>query len=146
MNLDFDGVTPVDADDDGNHDVVIYDGPNGKFKEDGTLNVDSSNPPVALGLRRAGRLDYDSDGYDEDVASPRHRPPVLRRRRQVPGRPVSASATRTGEPLATPNGPRQTGANAWPLTYTVKVPVAATGSGSGCLTATVRALPPGEER
>ena len=33
-------------------------------------------------------------------------------------------------------------ADASGLTYTVKVPVMATGSGSGCLTATVRALPP----
>ena len=74
VNLRFDGLEPVDADLDGNHDVVIYDGPNGKYKEDGTLNVGSSNPPVALGYRRAGRLEYDADGYDEDVESWRHRP------------------------------------------------------------------------
>ena len=72
VNLRCDGVAPVDADGDGNHDVVIYDGPNGKYKEDGTLNQYSQGND--LGYRRAGRLEYDSGGYDEDVESYRHRP------------------------------------------------------------------------
>ena len=72
VNLNFDGVAPVDSDGDGHHDVVIYDGPNGKYKEDGTLNQDSQGND--LGYRRAGRLEYDSDGYDEDVESNSYRP------------------------------------------------------------------------
>ena len=142
VNLHFDGVTPVDADLDGNHDVVIYDGPNGKYKEDGTLNVDSSNPPVALGYRRAGRLEYDSDGYDEDVASPRHRPQCSDSDGKFEGSLFRIGNTdrRTTSGAKWPTTP---GAQNLPLTYTVKVPVAvaATGSGPRCLTATVRALP-----
>ena len=140
VNLHFDGVAPVDADLDGNHDVVIYDGPNGKYKEDGTLNVDSSNPPVALGYRRAGRLEYDSDGYDEDVASPRHRPQCSDAAGKFQGSLFRIGNTdrRTDSARKWPSG---VAAQSLPLTYTVKVPVTATGSGSGCLTATVRALP-----
>ena len=133
VNLHFDGVTPVDADQDGHHDVVIYDGPNGKYSEDGTLN---SN-----GYRRAGRLDYDSDGYDEDAASPRHRPQCSDADGKFEGGlfRIGNTERRTDSGAKWPTA---TGAYAWPLTYTVKVPVAATASGSGCLTATVRALPP----
>ena len=139
VNLHFDGLEPVDADRDGNHDVVIYDGPNGKYKEDGTLNQDSQGND--LGFRRAGRLDYDSDGYDEDVASYRHRPQCSDADGKFQGGlfRIGNTERRTGSSVKWPTA---TGAYAWPLTYTVKVPVTATGSGSGCLTATVRALPP----
>ena len=133
VNLHFDGVAPVDADGDGHHDVVIYDGPNGKYQEDGTLNAD--------GFRRAGRLDYDSDGYDEDVESISHRPQCSDAAGKFQGGLFRIGNTERRTTSAV-KWPTATGAHAWPLTYTVKVPVTATGSGSGCLTATVRALPP----
>ncbi len=134
VNIHFDGLAPVDADDDGNHDVVIYDGPNGKYKEDGTLN--------SGGFRRAGRLDYDSDGYDEDVASWRYRPQCSDAAGKFQGSlfRIGNTERRTSSAVKWPTPITET--RTWPLTYTVKIPVTATGSGSGCLTATVRALPP----
>ena len=133
VNIHFDGLAPVDADDDGNHDVVIYDGPNGKYQEDGTLN--------SGGYGRAGRLDYDSDGYDEDVASWRHRPQCSDAAGKFEGGLFRIGNTERRTSSAV-KWPTTTGAQFLPLTYTVKVPVAATASGSGCVTATVRALPP----
>ncbi len=134
VNLDFDGLEPVDADEDGHHDVVIYDGPNGKYQEDGTLNSD--------GFRRAGRLEYDSDGYNEDVASNRHRPQCSDADGKFEGGLFRIGNTERRRNSAVKWPTPLTETRTWPLTYTVKVPVTVTASGSGCLTATVRALPP----
>ena len=137
VNLRFDGLTQVDADGDGHHDVVIYDGPNGKYQEDGTLNVDSGNTP--LGYARAGRLEYDSDGYDEDAASPRYRPQCSDAAGNFQGGLFRIGDTRIGTDSSSHKWPA--GVYFGKTYYTVKVPVTRTGAGPGCVTATMGALP-----
>ena len=128
VNLSFDGLTPVDDNLDGNHDVVMYDGPNGRFNEDGTTN--------ANGHYRSSRLEYDADGYDDDRDNIRYLPQCSDAAGKFAGSlfRIGNTENRTSTAVKWPTGGGH-------LTYTVKVPVTRNSSGSGCLIATVRALP-----
>ena len=137
VNLHFDGLAPVDADGDGHHDVVFYDGPNGRYNEDGTWNGGDDG-----GFPRSSRLEYDSDGYDEDRDDYRYRPQCSDAGGKFEGglfRIGSTNVDTRGSAVKWPTFNRDIGH--LPLTYTVKVPVTRTGAGPGCVTATMRALP-----
>ncbi len=127
VNLRFEGLEPDHA------GVVFYDGPNGKYNEDGTLS-DLSNDARRP---RSSRLEYDHDGIDEDFGVAGRRPQCS----DAAGR-FEGSLFRIGRTVpfdfADHRKSHQSGDR---LFYVVKVPATPTGDGPHCMTATVRALP-----